>query len=72
MWCSPRIADILESVFRSPYKKMWKFSKEEGRRATLISCIYAIGMLYANVLLYTGVRHCSVYSSKVIPQPSYK
>jgi len=51
---------------------MWKFSKEEGRRATLISCIYAVGMSCTDMLLYTGVRHCSVYSSEVIPQPSYK
>jgi len=36
----------------------------EGERTALISCIYAVGMLYADVLLYTGVGHCSVYSLK--------
>ena len=35
---------------------------QEGERTTPISCIYAIGMFYANVLLYTGVGHCIVYS----------
>ena len=59
-----RYADILESVFRSPYKRMWKFSRERTKRIALISCIYAIGVSYADVLLYTGVGHSVVYSLK--------
>ena len=37
---------------------------QEGERTTPISCIYAFGMSYANVLLYTGVGHCIVCFSQ--------
>ena len=53
-----------------PTMKMWKFSKLRDIRIALISCIYAVGMLYANVLLYTGVGHAAFILLKVIPQPS--
>ena len=56
------IADILESVFRALNRKCGSFHKSGDQRIALISCIYAIGMLYANILLYTGVGHSIVYS----------
>ena len=50
---------------------MWKFSEVKDIRTTPISCIYAIGMFYANVLLYTGVGHCIVYFCLGFVRTSY-
>ena len=47
----------IESVFRTPYLKMWKFSELRVERTALISCIYRYGILYAIALYYTGVGH---------------
>ena len=36
------------------------FHKQKDNRTAPASCIYAVGMLYTNMLLYTGVGHCFV------------
>ena len=52
----------IESVFRALNRKCGSFHKSGDQRIALISCIYAIGTLCANILLYTGVGHSIVYS----------
>ena len=60
----------IRKCFSHSLLKMWKFSRPKDKRIALISCIYAIGVSYADVLLYTGVGHCNVYFGQVFPQPS--
>ena len=61
-------------TYRKCFSESWIENVEvfirEGERTALISCIYAVGMLYANVLLYTSVGHAAFILLKVIPQPS--
>ena len=69
--CDRKICRHIESVFRTPYLKMWKFSELREERIALISCIYRYGTSCA-LLSYTmqvwGI--IIVCFSSGIPQPS--
>ena len=62
--CSPRIADILESVFALSYYENVEVFKTEGyTNSTHFLYMYGWGVFYNPYLHITGVGHCIVYFS---------
>ena len=72
LWCRANSLTLHTKVFSQSFVgNLTVSNKQKDNRTTPISCIYAIGMLYANVLLYTGVGHCIVCFGQGFVRTSY-